>query len=484
MAQNKGTVFFRNLDYLTILLYLTLSIIGWLTIYAASYDVQLDGRITLEGRITSQLIWMGVSLCAAMATLLLDTALYKKISPYLYLLMLGVLVATIFLAPDIKGSRSWLVVTDTIRLQPAEFSKVTTALMLAWWVDRFEFSITRFSDLLVSFLIFLAPMSIIILQSETGSALVFFVFVLVLYREGLTSAIHMFGLFLIILFVLTLAFAETTWGLTEAVWVVVPLFVYLSTVIASEIYCQIRSMRLAALIIAPSCFAISLLVNALHPISFAYPALISLGLLIAFVGFQALGRRGKHVWALVLFGLLSISLQSGVEYFFENILQQHQQQRILVSLGLKDDPAGVGYNVRQSLIAIGSGELTGKGYLNGTQTKLSYVPEQDTDFIFCTIGEEHGFIGSTILLLIYLMLLLRLIRLAERQTSRFGRVYGYSVACILFFHLTINIGMVVGLIPVIGIPLPYISYGGSSLLSFTILLFILLRLDATRSIDP
>ncbi len=484
MNQRKGTVFFKNLDYVTVLLYLVLIVIGWLTIYAASYDIQLDGKITLEGRITSQLVWMGVSFGAALATLLLDTAFYKKIAPYLYVLMIGLLIATIFLAPDIKGSRSWLVITDTIRLQPAEFSKVTTSLMLAWWINRFEFSMKKASDLLVAFLIFLLPMGIIILQSETGSALVFLVFVLVLYREGLTGAVHMFGFFLAALFVLTLAFADTKWGMTDAVWVVVPLFIYLSIFLASELYCHVKWMRPAALIIAPACLAVGGIVHFFRPINFAYPTLIALVLMIGFVLFQAIGRRGRHVWALVAFGFLSIGMQSGVEYFFENILQPHQQNRILVSLGLKDDPAGAGYNVRQSLIAIGSGELTGKGFLNGTQTKLSYVPEQDTDFIFCTIGEEHGFIGSAAVLLVYLTLVLRLLWLAERQTSRFARVYGYSVACILFFHLTINIGMVIGLVPVIGIPLPYISYGGSSLLSFTILLFILLRLDATRSIDP
>lgn len=484
MPENKGTIFFKNLDYLTIILYLTLTITGWFTIYAASYDVQLDGKITLEGRITSQLVWMLVSYGVALATLLIDTAFYKKMAPYLYALMIGLLIATIFLAPDIKGSRSWLVVTETIRLQPAEFSKVTTALMLAWWVNRFEFNIHRVSDLVVSFLIFLLPMVIIVLQSETGSALVFLTFVLVLYREGLTSAVHMFGVFLIALFVLTLAFSGIKWGITDAVWVVVPLYIYLSIYIASEMYCHVRGMRLAALIIAPICLGIGATVAIFQPINFAFPTLAALAIMLGFILYQAIGQRGRHVWILVAFGFLSIGLQSGVEYFFENILQPHQQTRILVSLGLKDDPAGAGYNVRQSLIAIGSGELTGKGYLNGTQTKLSYVPEQDTDFIFCTIGEEHGFIGSTLLLLVYLTLLLRLLHLAERQTSRFARVYGYSVACILFFHLMINIGMVIGIIPVIGIPLPYISYGGSSLLSFTILLYILLRLDATRSMDP
>lgn len=477
--QNKNG-FFRNLDYLTIFLYILLVGMGWLTIYAASYDVSLGGEIALQGRITSQIVWMGVSLGAAIVVLLIDTRFIKLVTPYLYSALILLLIATIFLAPDIKGSHSWLVITDSIRLQPAEFAKVATALMLAWWRDRYEFDLKNPRDLIISILIFTLPALIIILQSETGSALVFLTFILVLYREGLTSAVHNFGLFLATLFVLSLRFSGVMWGETNAGWLVILLMTYIAIVIAGSLYCSVRYLSLWGVIVAPALFAIFGVISLFTSVNFAIPAALSLIILLGYVAYMALGRRGKFVWLLFLFGVFSILMHLGVDYFFNNILQPHQQIRILVSLGLKDDPAGAGYNLRQSLIAIGSGGIWGKGFLNGVQTKLSFVPEQETDFIFCTVGEEHGFVGSVLVLLIYLSLLIRLIILAERQSDAFARVYGYSVACILFFHLTINIGMVLGLVPVIGIPLPYFSYGGSSLLSFTVLLFLLLRFDAVR----
>lgn len=472
--------FFQNLDYLTIFLYLLLVGLGWLTIYAASYDVSLGGELALEGRITSQIVWMGISMGVAIVVLLIDSQFIKLLSPYLYSAFVLLLIATIFLAPDIKGSHSWLVVTDSIRLQPAEFAKVATALMLAWWRGRYEFDIRNPRDLFVSILIFALPALIIILQSETGSALVFLTFILVLYREGLTSAVHNFGIFLATLFVLSLRFAGVMWGDTNAGWLVIIMMIYIAIIIASLLYCHVQHLNVWALIIAPSVFGVFGIASIFTVIDFSVPAGISLAVLLFFIGYQAIGQRGKFVWLLFLFGILSIGIHLGVDYFFNSILQPHQQTRILVSLGLKDDPAGAGYNLRQSLIAIGSGGTWGKGFLNGIQTKLSFVPEQETDFIFCTVGEEQGFVGSVIVLLIYLSLLVRLIIIAERQSEAYARVYGYSVTCILFFHLTINIGMVLGLVPVIGIPLPYFSYGGSSLLSFTILLFLLLRLDALR----
>lgn len=480
MVTNQKNGFFQNLDYLTIFLYLLLVVMGWLTIYAASYDVSQMGEFYFQGRMTSQLVWMGVSLGAAIMILLIDSQFIKLLSPYFYTAFIFLLIATIFLAPNIKGSHSWIVITDSIRLQPAEFAKVATALMLAWWRDRYEFDIRNSKDLLVSLLIFMLPALIIILQSETGSALVFMTFILVLYREGLTSAVHNYGIFLVALFVLSLSFSGVTWGSTNAGLLIIVLLIYLAVVLGSALYCHVQRLGLWAFITAPALFALFGILSIFTPVDFAVPAIASLVILLSFIAYQAVGRRGNFVWLLFFFGITSVLLHLGVDYFFENVLQPHQQTRILVSLGLKDDPAGAGYNLRQSLIAISSGGLTGKGYLNGVQTKLSFVPEQETDFIFCTVGEEQGFIGSTIVLLVYLCLLIRLIVIAERQSDAFARVYGYSVACILFFHLTINIGMVLGLVPVIGIPLPYFSYGGSSLLSFTILLFLLLRFDAVR----
>lgn len=468
-------------DWLAILLYLILVVIGWLTIYAAdgTYTIT-DTSFSIEGRALSQLIWIGISAGAAIAILLIDTFFLKQSAPVFYFAMIGLLIVTIFIAPDIKGSRSWLVITDSVRLQPAEFSKLTTALMLAWWMSKYNFSLERTRDLAIAFAIIIAPMLIIVLQSETGSALVYAAFIIILYREGLSSAVPLFGVFCALLFVLELKLAEPVWGVTPAGRLVVPLLIYLGMALSAQAYCELDRAWLVGLVIAPSLMIMAAILSLWMSVDFSIFAILALVLLLLWVVLQAYGLRGRHIGRLITFAGLSVAMYTGVGYFFDNILQPHQQTRILVSLGLKDDPAGAGYNVHQSLIAIGSGGLLGKGYLQGTQTKLSYVPEQTTDFIFCTIGEEEGFIGCLVVLLLFLALICRIIYIAERQPETFARVYGYTVASILFFHLLVNVGMVIGLVPVIGIPLPYISYGGSSLLSFTLILFVLLRLDASR----
>lgn len=469
----------KGVDITTILIYLVMVVGGWFTIYAAGFDPdQAVREVTISGRTQSQLIWMGVSFVAGLSILLVDRRLLKASAPLLYGIMLLVLVLTIFIAPNIKGSHSWLVITETVRIQPAEFAKVTTAMMLAWWGSRYEFDIKKPRDLIVSFLIFATPILIIILQSETGSALVFLSFIIVLYREGLTSAVPLLGILLVTLFILTLRYSHEMWEVTAAGPLLIYLTIYVATVVIALGYCKLpQKLWYTALLPLPVAMLVGFVVSFFTPVNYAIPALIALVVLLILLIVHSFLHRGKYLWLSVVVALVSIGLTSGVEYFFDSILQPHQQTRILVSLGMKDDPSGAGYNVRQSLIAIGSGGFSGKGYLQGTQTKLSYVPEQDTDFIFCTIGEEFGFVGSLCLLGLFSLLLIRLIYIAERQVDPYARIYGYSVASIIFFHLTINIGMVIGLVPVIGIPLPFFSYGGSSLLSFTILLFILLRLD-------
>lgn len=462
------------------LLYFTLVIMGMLSIYSVSYDLGESAGLFGGGRITSQIMWLGISLGVALLILLFEHSFFQRIAPLLYVSMLSLLIATIFLAPDIKGSHSWLVITDTVRLQPAEFSKVTTSLMLAWWVSQNDFTTTKAKPLLIAFLIILAPMLTIVLQSETGSALVYLGFMLVLYREGLSGLFLLFGGFLVILFVVVLRFSGEMWGTTHAGKTLAYALIYLTLFLATETNSHSRfrySLRIPALVIPLVVFSVAGIVAIFQPVDFSIPTFISLLLLLALLVIFSIINHSNSTLAIALVGLLSIGLAYGVEYFFEEILQPHQQNRILVSLGMKDDPSGAGYNVRQSLIAIGSGGATGKGYMQGTQTKLNYVPEQDTDFIFCTIGEEFGFFGTTIVLLLYATLLFRIITIAERQSDTFARVYGYCVATIFFFHLMVNVGMVIGLVPVIGIPLPLFSYGGSSLLSFTILLSILLRLD-------
>lgn len=484
-STNKSPRPFQNIDLVTVIIYLVMVVAGWFTIYAAGYDPESTSRVLeVTGRVQSQLIWMGISFTMALIALLIEPKFIKDSSPVFYSLMILLLIATIFLAPDIKGSRSWLVITETVRIQPAEFAKVTTAMMLAWWGSRYEYDIKKPKDLVVSLLIFLLPLSIIVLQSETGSALVFLSFLIVLYREGLTSAVPLFGILLAILFVVTLRFDSILWGATDAGHFLLYSIVYISTGIAISLYSKSRrKLWLPALMILPIAMIVCVIIDQFADVDYSIGALIALLVLLIITLTQGFLKRGKNLFAIVVSSILAIALSTGIEYFFDEVLQPHQQTRILVSLGMKDDPAGAGYNVRQSLIAIGSGEVTGKGFLNGTQTKLAYVPEQDTDFIFCTIGEEHGFIGSVALLSLFAILLLRLIQIAERQNNAYARMYGYSVASIIFFHVLINIGMVIGLIPVIGIPLPFFSYGGSSLLSFTILLFILLRFDSVNSGD-
>lgn len=480
VTEYKKKGFFQNIDAPTLILYFLLLIMGWVSIYAASYDLRPNITSNLTGRAVNQLVWMGISFGASIVILLMESSTIKRLSPLFYVAMIFLLILTLLIAPNIKGSHSWIVITDSVHIQPAEFSKVTTALMLAWWGSRFEYNIKKRSDLMVSFLIFMLPLLIIILQSETGSALVFLSFIIVLYREGLTSAVHLYGIFIAILFVITLRFAGVIWGITDAGHFLVLTISYLASILALEFYGQGRQLWLPSMIIAPALFAIFGIISIFCKIDFSIPILISLILWLGVMVYYSIKRKGKNISAIIFAIVLGLILSTSVEYFFDRVLQPHQQTRILVSLGMKDDPAGAGYNIRQSLIAIGSGQLFGKGFLNGTQTKLAYVPEQDTDFIFCTVGEEHGFIGAVIVLGVYLTLLLRLIKIAERQQNAFTRIYGYSVVCIIFFHLMINIGMVIGLVPVIGIPLPFFSYGGSSLLSFTVLLFILLRLDSQR----
>ena len=471
---------FKYLDYKTVALYLVLVIIGWLTIYAAGYDIQSAATFDIHGRTGSQLMWMGITLVAIVGVLAVDDQFLKRSSPPLYFLTILILIATVILAPDIKGSHSWLVVTESIRIQPAEFAKVTTSMMLAYWCSRYEFSIHYRRDLLIALLIFVVPMVIIILQNETGSAIVFLVFLLVLYREGLTGSILSYGVFLALLFVLSIRFAEVSWGHTRAGELVAYLVIYLATFVACESYSRIRYARLVAGILLPLSLLTSYIISLFTPVDFSIGVLLALIAYILFLTVSLFTTQARNLLLIIAFAVSSIALHKGMDYFFENVLQYHQQTRILVTLGLKDDPKGAGYNVNQSVIAIGSGGLTGKGFLNGTQTKLEFVPEQDTDFIFCTIGEEGGFLGTTMVLILYLMLLMRLLVIAERQTDPYSRIYGYSVATIFFFHLAVNIGMVIGITPVIGIPLPFFSYGGSSFLSFSLLLFIFLRLDAAR----
>ena len=475
----RKTEIWKTVDWLTIILYVIMIIAGWFSICGASYEFDNVGLFDPSGRPGSQLIWMGLSVGLIFVILMLESDFFDVFAYFIYAGIILLLIATIFLAPDIKGSRSWLVL-GPLRLQPAEFAKFATALAVAKVMNTYGFRLTiprNFACVLT--LIFL-PMVCILLQQETGSALVYLAFFLMLYREGMSGYFLLSGVCAVIFFVVSMKFSEVTAGVTAIGELLVSSLILLISVILVQI--ERKDKRAVQVILGTTAVAFlgGFITSFFIPVDYSW---ISIGVLLLTVGYLIFLSIRNWVWHYVLiavFALASLAFMFSVEYVFNEILEPHQQVRIMVSLGLKDDPSGAGYNVNQSKIAIGSGGFLGKGFLNGTQTKLKYVPEQDTDFIFCTVGEEQGFVGATSVLLLFGALILRLIVLAERQTIPFNRVYGYCVASIFFFHLAINVGMVTGLTPVIGIPLPFFSYGGSSLWGFTILLFIFLRLDASR----
>lgn len=469
------------LDWTVVGIYLFLVIFGWLNIYGASYDFDQSSIFDFSNRAGKQFVWILTAIGLAGVILLLDSRLYNYFAYVFYGLVILLLIATIFLATDVKGSRSWLMF-GPVSFQPAELAKTATALALARFMGSYNFQIKSWRELVPLGMFVLLPMALIVLQKETGSALVFMAFLLVFYREGMNGIVLLLGVLAVALFVLSIGFSEIpiqensgTLGMILAMGLILVVqFVY-------AFFIKKHKREAFWLLLGVVAVAgISYVLNIWFPVNYDYVAMGTAGAssIYWFVVFRL--KHTKEYLAIVWITLGAILFSFSSDYLFDKVLEPHQQKRIKVLLNMEEDLRGAGYNVNQSKIAIGSGGLFGKGYLNGTQTKLKYVPEQDTDFIFCTVGEEWGFVGSTIVLLIYLWLLLKIIRIAERQKNTFNRVYGYSVASIFFFHLMINIGMVIGLMPVIGIPLPFLSYGGSSLWSFTLMLFILLRLDAAR----
>ncbi|MDY3101536.1 MAG: rod shape-determining protein RodA [Porphyromonas sp.] len=480
MLPNASTPLFRRIDWILVGLYFLLIVTGWFSICGASFSLETASLFESGSRPAMQLVWMGLSGVLILLILLSDVGWFETFAPIFYILMMGLLFVTIFIAPDIKGSHSWLVL-GSMRLQPAEFAKIATSLMLASALNRYKFKLNSFRAYAEVFVIVLLPMMLIFLQKEAGSALVYTALFLALYREGLSGIFLGLAFIAVVLFVMALSLADVFWGATQADYWALSMVITVAIFIALALNPK-RNSRLFSWGIGGyiGVYASALLVNYFFPFDLSYIAIIILVALIVYCLWIAVKLFARHYLITALFAVGCVVYSLSVSFVFENVLQPHQRGRIAVALGLKEDLKGMGYNVNQAKIAIGSGGLTGKGFLKGTQTKLSYVPEQDTDFIFCTVGEEHGFIGSTALLLIYLALILRFFYLAERQVNAFGRVYGYCVGSIFLFHLAVNVGMVLGIVPVIGIPLPFFSYGGSSLWGFTILLFIFVRIDADR----
>ena len=475
---NIGKLDKGKVDKTTVILYVVFVILGWLNIYAASYDLEnAAGMVDVSTRAGMQLIWIGTSFILAFALLKIEVSFYEIYAFVFYIIGIMLLVITLIVAEEINGSRSWLII-GPVRLQPAEFMKFIIALALAKAFNSYDFRLMERKSLLLVSAIILIPTILVVLQNEAGTALVYMSFILVLYREGMPGGILFMGIAAIAYFVLGVRFSDEQIGMLSKGEILASILIVIFS--AGMVRSYVKRQKTAFLIVG---IAAAVFISGYIATMFGVKTdwgmvtLVALGVTALYLIYLFVRYRTKNYIYIFLFLAGSFVFLESVEYVFQDVLQPHQQMRIKVALGMEKDLSGAGYHVDQSKIAIGSGGLSGKGYLNGTQTKLKYVPEQDTDFIFCTIGEEHGFIGSTAVLILFTIFLLRLIKLAERQTTVFGRVYGYGVVSVFLFHMLVNIGMVIGLMPVIGIPLPFFSYGGSSLWGFTILLFIFLRID-------
>ncbi len=408
---------FYRIDWVMVILYLVLVLFGWLNIYAAVYDELQPSIFAISQRYGKQLIWIGAALVIAIVTLAIDPKFFSQFAWLIYSGLILLLILVIFIGRDISGARSWLHI-GSIAIQPAEFAKMATALVVAKYLSKIDLNLVKKKPWLKAAALIFFPALLILLQRDTGSALVFLAFLLVFYRFGMSGLVML------------------------------------------------------ALLALPVIGILALLIN-----KFILIGILFIGAVTYYI--LTLKKTRQLLIVLAVFAV-SVGYVFSVDYAVNNILKPHQRQRINVLIGKTSDLQGAGYNVNQSLIAIGSGQILGKGYLHGTQTKYNFVPEQSTDFIFCTVGEEWGFLGSLVLIGLYISLFTRIVIIAERQRAKFSKVYGYSVAAILFTHFAINIGMTLGLMPVIGIPLPFLSYGGSSLWAFTILLFIFIRQDSYR----
>ena len=461
-----------NLDWITILIYLTLVMMGWLNIYAAVYSEEHQSIFDLGQQYGKQMIWILAGLFLAVCVLVVDSKFYVAFAYHIYVLIILLLVAVLFFGREVNGAKAWFEVSG-VALQPAELGKFATSLAVAKYMSQFNFKMARTKSYLALGALIMLPALLILLQNDTGSALVFAIFFLVFYREGLPDIILIGGFTAIILFILALL-----WSQLQILILLIIVSLVLFTFLRQSFKDGIIGFGLTLLIYG-ILFGLKNIIG-FDATPFHLLVITSIILILAFIVY-GFAKHIKQAWFVLLFFIFSITITLSVNYFYRNVLISHQRDRVDNLLGIKNDLLGAGYSVHQSKIAIGSGGILGKGFLKGTQTKYNFVPEQSTDFIFCTVGEEWGFLGTTVVLLLFLVLLIRLIFLAERQRSAFSRIYGYGVACILFFHIVINVAMTIGLAPVIGIPLPFFSYGGSSLWSFTVLLFIFIRLDASRT---
>jgi rod shape determining protein RodA len=467
----KRNSLWANIDWVTVFLFLILVFLGWINIYASVFNQEHQSILDTSQRYGKQLIWIGMALVIAFFILVIDSNFYVFFSYIIYGVIVFLLILVLFAGTVVNAQKGWFMF-GSFGFQPSEFCKFATGLALASYMNSHGFKLQQFKSLVIVSAIILVPAILILLQNDTGSALVYFSFVLVLYREGLSGVVLFFGTFLIVLFVLALLIPNLTLSL---ILLGVFLIAFYAVNPKLKQYLKIPVIYLVVIMLF-------LITNLILGSEFDFAEVITAGSLLGTVVILVFSyfKKLSNYLTIGLIFLGSVLFTISVDYAFNNILGDHQQDRINELLGIESDPLGAGYNVNQSKIAIGSGGFLGKGFLEGTQTKFNFVPEQSTDFIFCTVGEEWGFVGSFVVIALFVILLIRLVWLAERQRSGFSRIYGYSVAVILFFHFLVNIGMTIGIMPVIGIPLPFFSYGGSSLWSFTILLFIFIRLDASR----
>lgn len=461
-----------NIDWFTIGIYFLLVALGWFNIYSAVYNEDQHDVFSFTSRYGRQLIWIAASLVIILITLVLDSKFYAAFSFPIYTVVILLLIAVLMFGVRVNGAQSWFVI-GPIRIQPAEFAKFATSLALAKYLSQYNFKPEKIKSLLTFSLIAFLPSVLILMQNDTGSALVFIIFFLVYFREGMPAVYLLVGFLAVALFILSLLYS-------------IPVVIIILEVIALLAFYMLRrnlkwTFNAALLIGILNIIVWQVSIRYFPDLSLTYPFLLAMAIAVVWYLIKIYKHKLKESYLIIGILFASLAFTYSVDYVFDNILDGHQQRRINNLLGIESDPYGAGYNVNQSKIAIGSGGAYGKGFLQGTQTKFKFVPEQSTDFIFCTVGEEWGFLGTSLVLLLFLLLMLRLIFLAERQKSRYSRVFGYSVACIIFFHVAINVGMTIGLAPVIGIPLPFFSYGGSSLWGFTFLLFIFLKLDSNRN---
>lgn len=465
----------KGIDWLLFILYIILVGFGWMNIYAANFNPETKVFFSMDAEYFKQLMWIVVSMLSIGVILLIDSKLFVEIAYFFFGASILLLIVVLLIGKEVNGAKSWFAL-GPISFQPVEFTKIGTALVVSRIMSRygFQFNTESFIKLIG---ILLIPIGLVLLQNDTGSALIYFVFLLPMYREGMSTHVLLLGVLCIVGAIASLLSDS---AIVMSVILVIGILALMYTFWQKGNIKDSMAIGFTGLITA-SALGGYIYYTGKTSIDLEYIPLVSFAVVFLFAGIRSFVKRIPNARTILMYISVGLIISFATGYIFENILIEHQRTRINILFGKEDDPLGAGYNVNQSLIAIGSGGSVGKGFLEGTQTKLNFVPKQSTDFIFCTVGEEWGFVGTAGLVIIYLCFFTRIIMLAEKQHSVFSRVYGYCVACIFFFHFAVNICMTIGLMPVIGIPLPFFSYGGSSLWGFSMLLFIFIKLDTDRN---